>query len=107
MNSRFITHPSIVEKQSNNTIVLVDATVDEVENVGLFCQVSRKDHDIYLYKQDVDDLSWLHTIAANADCILIAEHSVLTVDSTGQIIQYGPTQKLNTPLAYFQEVDKV
>lgn len=107
MNSRFITYPSTVEKQSNNTVVLVDATVDEVENVGLFCQASRKDHDIYLYKQDVDDLSWLHTVAGDADCVLIAEHSVLTVDSVGQIIQYGSTQRLNTPLAYFQEVDKV
>jgi hypothetical protein len=107
MNSRIITYPSTVEKQSNNTVVLVDATVDEVELVGLFCQASNKDHDIYLYKQDVDDLTWLHTITDGADCVLIAEDSVLTVDNAGQIIQYGSKQKLNTPLAYFQQIDNI
>jgi hypothetical protein len=107
MNSRIITHPSIVEKQSNNTVVLIDASVEDVENIGLFCQVSNKDHDIYLYKQDVDDLIWLSDITNTADCILIAEDSKVPVTNVSQIHQYGKNQRLNTPLAYFQEVDKV
>ena len=107
MNSRIITYPSTVEKQSNNTVVLIDASVDDVENVSLFCQVSNKDHDIYLYKQDVNDLVWLSSITNAADCVLIAEDSTVSIDNVGQIQQYGKNQRLNTPLAYFQEVDKV
>jgi hypothetical protein len=107
MNSRIITYPSIVEKQSNNTVVLIDASVDDVENISLFCQVSNKDHDIYLYKQDVNDLIWLSSITNAADCVLIAEDSTVLIDNVGQIQQYGKNQRLNTPLAYFQEVDKV
>jgi hypothetical protein len=107
MNSRIITHPSIVEKQSNNTVVLIDASVEEVENIGLFCQVSNKDHDIYLYKEEVGDLIWLSSITSNADCVLIAEDSKVSVANESQIHQYGKNQRLNTPLAYFQEVDKV
>jgi hypothetical protein len=107
MNSRFITYPSTVEKQSNNTVVLIDATEYEVEQIGRFCQISDKDHDIYLYKQDVDDLTWLSDITTNADCILVSEDSKVIIESVSQIHQYGKNQRLNTPLAYFQEVDKV
>lgn len=107
MNSRIITYPSIVEKESNNTVILIDASVDDVENVSLFCQVSNKDHDIYLYKQDLGDLIWLSSITNSADCVLIAEDSKVSIDNVSQIHQYGKNQRLNTPLAYFQEVDKV
>jgi hypothetical protein len=107
MNSRIITYPSIVEKESNNTVVLIDASVDDVKNVSLFCQVSNKDHDIYLYKQDVNDLIWLSSIINAADCILIAEDSAVSIDNVSQIHQYGKNQRLNTPLAYFQQVDNI
>jgi hypothetical protein len=105
--SRVITHPSTVEKQSNNTVVVIDATEYEVEQVGRFCQISDKNYDIYLYKEDVDDLIWLSDITNAADCVLIAENSKVLVNNTSQIQQYGKNQRLNTPLAYFQEVDKV
>jgi hypothetical protein len=107
MNSRIITHPSIVEKQSNFTVVLIDATVEEVENITMFCQVSDQDYDIYLYKQDLNDLQWLDTIVRLADHTLINQTSSVAVAETNQISKFGLDQQLNTPLAYFQQVDNI
>jgi hypothetical protein len=107
MNSRIITHPSTVEKQTNPTVVIIDASVEEVENITMFCQVSRQDYDIYLYVQDIEDLQWLDTIIQSADYVLISQRSLLTIDSTDQISKFGVGQQLNTPLAYFQQVDNI
>ena len=105
--SRIVTHPSTVEKQSNLTVVLIDASIEEVENVTLFCQVSRQNYDIYLYKQDLNDLQWLGAIVQLADHTLISQNSLVTVDNVNQISKFGLDQQLNTPLAYFQQVDNI
>jgi len=102
--SRVITYPSVVD-QSPNTIVVIDATVEEIENIVLFCQSSSKDYDIYLYRNDIDDLQWLNSVASNADYILINQTSGVIINNTSQISQFGSDQQLNTPLAYFQQVD--
>jgi hypothetical protein len=107
MNSRIITHPSTVEKQSNHTVVLIDATVEEVENITMFCQISDQNYDIYLYKQDLDDLQWLDAIVQQADYTLISQSSLVTVANVVQISKFGLDQQLNTPLAYFQQVDNI
>jgi hypothetical protein len=107
MNSRIITHPSTVEKQTNFTVVLIDASVEEVENITLFCQVSRQNYDIYLYKQDLNNLQWLDAILQLADHILISQNSLVTVNNVNQISKFGLDQQLNTPLAYFQQVDNI
>jgi hypothetical protein len=106
MNSRIITHPSTVEKRTNFTVVLIDAGIEEVENITLFCQVSRQNYDIYLYKQDLNDLQWLDTIVQLADHTLINQTSSVIAE-TNQISKFGVDQQLNTPLAYFQQVDNI
>jgi hypothetical protein len=105
--SRVITYPSTVEKQSNTTVVLIDASVEEVENIARFCQVSNQNYDVYLYKQDLNDLQWLDTIIQLADHTLISQSSLVTVDNVDQISKFGIEQQLNTPLAYFQQVDNI
>jgi hypothetical protein len=86
-------------------VVVIDATVEEVENIVLFCQSSNKEYDIYLYSNDIDDLQWLNLAVSTANYTLISQTSSVTIDNTSQISQFGPEQQLNTPLAYFQQVD--
>ena len=107
MNSRIITHPSTVEKQSNHTVIIIDPTVEEVENVTLFCQVSQHEYDIYLYRQELGDLPWLSAIVEKADHTLISQSSAVTITNINQISKFGLDQQLNTPLAYFQQVDNI
>jgi hypothetical protein len=105
--SRFITFPSVEEKSDNHTVVVIDADNNDIENIGLFCKVSNKNYDIYLYKQDLVDLDWLTSIITNADCVLIAKDSNVEIVNASQISKFGLDQQLNTPLAYFQQVDNI
>jgi hypothetical protein len=107
MNSRIITHPSTVEKQSNHTVIIIDPAVEEVENITMFCQVSNRDYDIYLYRQELGDLLWLSAIVEKADHTLINQTSLVTLANINQISKFGLDQQLNTPLAYFQQIDNI
>lgn len=100
LNSRFITYPSTVAKSNNHTVVLVDADVNDVEDIGFFCKTSNKDYDIYLYKSDVDDLQWLGHVSQLADHVLISDASTIKSPSTNSSV-YGKTEELNNPLDYF------
>ena len=98
MNSRFITYPSTVDKEINRTILLIDATVDDIENIGLFCKSSNKDYDIYLYRDGLQEIEWLTTVAKLADEILIANDSTISIDFPATVYD-------TSPLKYFQEFD--
>lgn len=104
-NSRFITNPSLIESDGNHAVVLVDATTDDIENIGYFCKVSNKNYDVYLYRGDSNDLEWLSAISNQADHILINESSHVTINTISNLSKFGPNQALEDPLAYFQNVD--
>jgi hypothetical protein len=105
-NSRFITYPSIEPKSSNShTVLIINADVEDVINIGMFCKVSSKNYDVYLYKQDVDDLAWLSHINANLDCTLIKEPSTIVVSTSDNVYRVGKDQSINNLLDYFQNVD--
>lgn len=100
LNSRFITHPSLVEKSSNQTILLIDANDTQVEDIGFFCKVSNKDYDIYLYHTGLNDPVWFEKISALADCVLVADTSTVTV---ADAIPFGKQSTVHHPLEYFQD----
>ena len=104
MNSRFITHPDLVEKESNYTITVVDATVNEIEDLAFFCKVSEQNYDVYLYKQDLDDLDWLSKITLESDKILVNDASTVRVPNNN-IERFGKFQQIKSPIDYLQKVD--
>lgn len=101
INSRIITHPSFVEKIDNHTVVIIDANAESVGDVGLFCQGCEKFYDIYLYREDINDLFWLENIMKHADQVLLATDSKVLVDATSL-----KTFDLS-PLEYFIEFDTI
>ena len=100
-NSRFITHPSLVDKSSNRTVLVVDATEDDVENIGLFCKVSNKNYDVYLYRIELNDEKWLNSILAVTDSILQKETSSVIIDNTS-IVKFNKATDL---LSNFENFD--
>lgn len=101
-NSRFITYPSTVEKSNNHTVILIDADVIDIENIGLFLKTSVQNFDVYLYKGDLDDLEWLSHISQSADHILINDSSQVAVTDATRV---GKNQQLTNPLDYFIRID--
>lgn len=104
--SRFITYPSIEPRSQDHTIVLIDASTSDIENVGLFCKTSFKEYDIYLYRSDLDDLNWLSSAVANSDMVLINETSTVYINNHDNLTKFGPNEPLLDPLVYFQNYDQ-
>lgn len=100
-NSRFITHPSIVEKTNNHTVILIDADQNDIESVGLFCKTSIKNYDIYLCHGDTN-LAWLSDISVLADQMLINQHTNKNILNS---IKFGKDCEIVSPLTYFQNYD--
>lgn len=100
--SRFITNPDVVGKNGNHIVVLIDPTLADIENIGLFCKVSEKDYDVYLYNEAMDDLEWLAYVASKADAILQSAISRITLTNSPSIVRFVSEHALS----YFQDFDK-
>ncbi len=71
MHSNFLTPPDHVEDRSLHTILLIDATDDEVKEVAELCQVVGTDFNIYLYHHGMEDLPWLEKAFNLSGTVLI------------------------------------
>jgi hypothetical protein len=103
MTSRFITYPDIVDSTENHPVLLVDANQYNIEDIALFCKVSDKDFDIYLYKNDLNDLEWLSAVADRVEQILKSSGSSVTISPDDRVIEFGLDKQLTNPLGYFQQ----
>lgn len=103
-NSRFITYPDIVDKQSNDAIILIDSDIIDIENAGIFCKTSVGDYDIYLYREDMNESEWLESVIKQADVVLINQDSSIELSGTN-VKRYGQDQELKSPLQYLRDLD--
>jgi len=98
--SRFITYPSTVEKSNNHTVILIDATAEELVRLERFLKISTVDFDVYLYRGEDYDLEWLNYVHKSADHVLINDASQVSVTDAERYT--------TEPLEYFEqyELDK-
>lgn len=82
-NSRLITYPSIVEDGSNQKVVVIDATGQELGQLERFLQTSRTNFDVYLYTGESYDLEWLNYVSTAAKLILINDSSQVKITPSG------------------------
>lgn len=101
--SRFITYPSIVEKD-NHTVILVDPSSEDQKRLELYLQINFRDYDVYIYQGSVDDLQWLKHVAEQADTVLINNQSQIEVANSVNVIRYGSSTSLVDHLAYFEQI---
>ena len=95
--SRFITYPSVVDKSNNHTVILIDATAEQLVRLERFLKISTVDFDIYLYKGEDHDLEWLNYVHQSADHVLINDSSQVKVTDA---------ERYSTePLAYFEQYE--
>ena len=105
MTSRFITYPDLVESTENHSVLLIDATQYNIEDIGLFCKISESDFDVYLYRHEISDLQWLNEVHNRVSIILLSEDSNVTITPDSNIIKFGKHQQLVNPLTYFQNFE--
>ena len=104
MTSQIITYPDILNKTNNTSLLLIDADIQQVQDLALFCAVSNKNYTIYLYNNNVYDLEWLSTVTNLVDIILISDNSTITIQSCDPVY-FGTESDLKHPLTYLQHFD--
>ena len=97
--SRFVTYPSTVETNSNQKVVLIDATEQELTQVERFLQTSEKNFDVYVYSSNSYDLEWLNHVSTDAELILINNASQVRVTPYG--VRYQ-----GSPISHFEKIEQ-
>jgi hypothetical protein len=99
---RFITHPTILDKTADHTVIIIDCNKNDTKFLEIFFKSSRRIYDVYFYNSNLSDAKYLSTITKLADEVLIDESSHIRYS---QAITYGEHQKLKSPMTYFKEMD--
>jgi hypothetical protein len=95
--SRFITYPSVVDKSNNHTVILIDASAEQLIRLERFLKISTVDFDVYLYQGENYDLEWLNYVHKSADHVLINDDSQVKVTDA---------ERYSTePLDYFEQYE--
>lgn len=105
INSRLITWPSTVEKSSSHTVVVIDATSSEIEDIANFFRTSHLNFDVYLYEGPQGDLQYLNHISANSDCVLISDRSQVILSNV-DYKSYGNNSDIPHLLNYFKQIEQ-
>lgn len=107
MYSNFVTPPDFV-KDNLHTVTVVDATVDDVELLGLMCQHTNESFNIYLYRNEMNNIEWLNKAIALSDAVIVNplnNNEELLKNSDffyyGNKIYLSPATKVNNVLHYF------
>ena len=101
--SRFITYPSVVDKSNNHTVILIDATAEELIRLERFLKTSDINFDVYLYPGHMGDLEWLNYVSQKIDQTLIIDASEVKI--TPSSIRYGTNKQYQEPLEYFEQYE--
>jgi hypothetical protein len=108
MHSNFITPPDFVDDDLH-TVTVVDATVDEVELLANMCKVSPNVYNIYLYRTEMNELTWLDQSIARSAAVIVG-NTVAELDFLyklantyyyGDVTYLTPATKVNSVLDYF------
>lgn len=68
--TNFITPPDFVD-EPNHTILLIDVDPVDVETLAFLCGSHNESFNVYLYKEDLNNISWLEQAADKADAIIV------------------------------------
>jgi hypothetical protein len=68
--TNFITPPDFVD-EPNHTILLIDVDPVDVETLAFLCGSHSESFNVYLYKEDLNNTSWLEEAAKRADTIIL------------------------------------
>lgn len=103
MPSKLITPPDFID--STGSILIVNASEFELATLILWLKTVNLDLNLHLYRTDMNDVNWLHTVLTGMQTVLIytQEHSLddMFADSGVKIVRFGPDTEYNSLIDYF------
>jgi|688.fasta_scaffold435670_3 hypothetical protein len=108
MHSNLITPPDFV-KDSLHTVTLINLTENEIELVARMCAASDEMFNIYVYRTEMQDLTWLDRAVEISDAVILNcavdfeyNFKVSNMEKTHTLDFPTHTQNLNHVLDYFE-----
>lgn len=98
MHSNFITPPDYVE-----SVLVVDASQEQVQAIANHLQTARVPYNVYLYNSEMNNNEWLSAVSSRVDIILKSRGTEVTTMSSHFPIWFGPGEKFNNPVDYFNK----
>ena len=68
--SNFVTPPDFVQ-EAKHSVLLIDATQDEVQNLAYFCKTVPVYFNIYLFHTGMADTEWLAEVRDQVDAVVV------------------------------------
>ena len=93
--TNFVTPPDFVQ-EDKYTVLLIDVSSFDVEQLAIWCKEAPIDFNIYLYSHDMEDIDWLRLAYARSKSVIInTEFTPLTpvkdrLVSDPKVWYYGP-----------------
>ena len=114
--TNFITPPDFVTND-NHTVVVIDATDQQLDQLAEFCRTANVSYNVYIYCNGMNETDWLNTALSEADAFVvntvanelspIKDHIATSTKSW----YYGPknflgnTRQLTSLENYFQQFE--
>jgi hypothetical protein len=70
MHSNLITPPDFVD-ESLHTVTLINFTENDIELVARMCAASDEMFNVYVYRTEMQDLTWLDQVTEISDTVII------------------------------------
>ncbi len=114
--TNFITPPDAVIND-NHTVVLIDATDEQIDHLAEFCKTANCSYNVYIYNNGMNNLDWLNQALAQANAFVInTDPNDLSpvkdhIAESPKAWYYGPkrflmnNQSINNPEKYFQDYE--
>ena len=114
--STIVTPPDFIPKQTNiHTVLLIDPSNSEIEDVAFFLKTSPKTFTVYVYCVAMNDREWIHNAMAQVDAIVVnteqnadSSHKDVLSARAGEIYHYGEktflmtqNHRIESPVDYF------
>ena len=100
--SNFITPPDFVDN-ANPSVLLIDASWDDVETIALWCQNANDCYNVYMYSDIMLDEQWLNEAITRVDAIVLNTEKSDCTQIKNTLIKdartwyYGPSRYLGNP----------
>jgi len=112
--SNIVTPPDFLDGRAY-TVLLIDPTQSEIENVAFFLKTAKDVFTVYVYCVAMNNRDWLHEAIAKASAIVIntvpnadSPHKDRLAAKEGDIYHYGEKtflmsmdRRIETPVDYF------
>jgi len=94
MHSNFIIPPDYVK-----SVLIINATEEQIQDVALAVQNSGVPYNIYLYDERMDDQGWMLRVYGKADVVL--QHEDFLIARMPHTNMFGPTHEFKNPVDFF------